>query len=262
MPRALARSQFDAVESSTRSFSIAEGAWARTQARLSRYLPSDETRATLREVVLMRHDLGAVIPDHRSGDDVVVLVHGFFASAGVWRPLKRRLEEEGARVASFTHAPGTPVRLIAKQLERLVDRIVVGARVHVIGHSLGGVVARWYVQEQGGHARVTQTISLASPFGGAPAARNFPILVGNDLAPNSHVLTRLRARAHVHDVPHLSITSTGDRMVPARAAAYQRHDYVMLDGIGHNSMLYDEEVVDMVVRRIFDPPASTIRPKK
>lgn len=208
----------------------------------------------------MRHDLGPVVPEHRAGDDVVVLVHGFFASAGVWRPLKKRLEEEGARVATFTHAPGATVRFIAKQLAKLVDRIHVGARVHIVGHSLGGVVARWYVQESGGHTRVTQTISLASPFGGAPAAQRFPILVGNDLVPHSHVLTRLRSRAHVHDVPHLSITSDADRMVPSRAAAHQRHDFVLVPGIGHNSMLYDDQIVDIVVDRVFglDAPQSRV----
>src|SRR5690242_11781956 len=51
-----------------------------------------ETLATLREVVLMPRDLGPLVPhqvDHE--DDLVVLVHGFFASAGVWRPMKREL---------------------------------------------------------------------------------------------------------------------------------------------------------------------------
>ncbi len=226
----------------------------RSQARLLDMVRDTETRATLREVVLMRHDLGLVVPAHGPGDDVVVLVHGFFASAGVWRPLKARLEDEGGKVATFTHAPGATVRVIAKQLARLVDRIHVGARVHIVGHSLGGIVARWYVQEEGGHSRVTQTLSLASPFGGAPAAQRFPILVGNDLLPHSHVLTRLRARAHAHDVPHLSIASPADRMVPARAAAHHRHESVTVEGIGHNSMLYDESVVEIVVDRIFNPP--------
>ncbi len=201
------------------------------------------------------------MPEHGAGDDVVVLVHGFFASAGVWRPLKARLEAQGACVATFTHTPGATVRLIAKQLARVVDRIHVGARVHIVGHSLGGIVARWYVQEEGGHSRVTQTISLASPFGGAPAAQRFPILVGNDLLPYSHVLTRLRARALAHDVPHLSIGSPADRMVPAKVATHHRHESVTVDGIGHNSMLYDDSVIELVVDRILGPPRSGILPR-
>ena len=214
-------------------------------------MPSVETRATLREVVLMRHDLARVVPKHGPGDDVVVLVHGFFASAGVWRPLGKRLEAAGARVATFSHAPGATVRFIARQLARLVDRLHHGARVHIVGHSLGGVVARWYVQELGGHTRVTQTIALASPFGGAPLANKVPLFVGVDLQKNSHVLTRLRQRARVHGVPHISIGGSLDTMVPPDASAALPHgDYVELAGRGHNSLLYDEEAITLILAKI------------
>ena len=128
-----------------------------------------------------------------AGDDVVVLVHGFLATAGVFRPLRARLEREaGARVASFSHAPGLGVKRIAQQLASLVDRIPHGTRIHLVGHSLGGIVARWYVQEMGGDARVAQTISIATPFGGAKLAERFRLFVGNDLHAGSDVLTRLR----------------------------------------------------------------------
>ncbi len=225
--------------------------------RLGRLGPSAETRATLREVVLMRHDLAPVVPRHDPGDDVVVLVHGFFASAGVWRPLGKRLEAAGARVATFSHAPGASVRFIARQLSRLVDRIHHGAHVHVVGHSLGGVVARWYVQELGGHARVSQTIALASPFGGAPLADKMPIFVGVDLQKNSHVLTRLRQRARVHGVPHLSIGGDEDTMVPPDASAALPHgDYIELAGRGHNALLYDEEAIALILAKIGEQRAA------
>lgn len=135
--------------------------------------------ATLREMALAPRDLAAVVPDARPGDDVVVLVHGFCATAGVFRPLRARLEREtGARTATFTHAPGVRIRRIARNLAALVDRIPRGTRITVVGHSLGGVVARWYVQEMGGDSRVKRTISLASPFGGVEV---LPVLVGADL---------------------------------------------------------------------------------
>ena len=149
-------------------------------------LIGSERLALLREVALVPRDLAAVVPEARPGEDVVVLVHGFLASAGVFRPLRARLEQEaGARVATFTHAPGLGVRRIAKRLATLVDRIPRGTRITVIGHSLGGLVARWYVQELGGHARVAQTISLATPFGGVSAP---PVLVGADISGKSALL--------------------------------------------------------------------------
>src|SRR5688572_1145601 len=126
-----------------------------------------EAISTLREVVLMPRDIRSKLPEDAHGCDVVVMVHGFFASAGVFRPMKRRLIDEAqTKVASFTYAPGPGIARIAKSLARLVDKMPRACRIHLVGHSLGGLVSRWYVQELGGHERVTQTISLGSPFGG------------------------------------------------------------------------------------------------
>jgi triacylglycerol lipase len=213
---------------------------------------SSETFATLREVWLMPRDLGPIVPEARHDDDVVVLVHGFLASAGVFRPLRRRLESEtGARVASFTHAPGARIHRIADALSRIIDRIPHGARIHLVGHSLGGIVARYYVQELGGHARVAQTISLAAPFGGASVASRLPLLVGRDLHPGSALLARLRHRAAEHGVPHLSIAGTHDRIVAHEdALAFPQGERMSLSGRGHNTLLFDDAAASAIVERV------------
>jgi len=210
-----------------------------------------ETLATLREVWLMPRDIGTILPEAGHGDDVVVLVHGFLASAGVFRPLRRRLEAETtAHVASFTHTPGARIHRIAQSLSRIIDRIPHGARIHLVGHSLGGIVARYYVQECGGHARVAQTISIAAPFGGAPVATRLPVLVGQDLHSKSTLLERLRRRAAEHGVPHLSIAGTDDRTVPHDAALDFHGERVSLTGRGHNTLLFDDDVARTIVDRV------------
>jgi pimeloyl-ACP methyl ester carboxylesterase len=211
-----------------------------------------ETLATLREVVLMPRDIRPIVPDVRAGEDVVVLIHGFMASAGVFRPMRRRLEQEAfARVASFTHAPLASVPRIAKSLAKVIDRIGEGARIHIVGHSLGGLVARWYVQELGGHEKVVQTISLASPFQGTKVANAFPILIGADLHTKSDVLSRLRARAHDFAVPHTSIVAEEDTVVvPHHHAVFPSGDVVMLPGRGHNTLLYDDTSLRTIIDRV------------
>jgi triacylglycerol esterase/lipase EstA (alpha/beta hydrolase family) len=209
--------------------------------------------STLREVARVRADLMPVLPKAVAGDDVVVLVHGFMATAGVFRPLRARLERDAdARVATFSHAPGLGVRRIAEQLANLVDRIPHGTRIHLVGHSLGGIVARWYVQEMGGDARVAQTISIATPFGGARIAAKLRVLVGNDLHTGSDVLTRLRdGAAGSTGVPHLSIAGTEDRMVsPPDRARFTHGELVVLEGRGHNQLLFDREAIGLVVGRV------------
>lgn len=226
------------------------GAWT---IRTSLRSQLTETLSTLREVVLMPRDLVPVVPrEFQHEDDVVVLVHGFFASAGVWRPMKRALARATrAKVASFTHAPGGGIGRIARSIASIVARVPLGCRIHLVGHSLGGLAVRWYVQELGGHARVTQTISLGSPFGGTERARPFPFLVGRDLCRTSPVLARLRARAHEHDVPHTSIVGDGDLVVvPAESAVFPRGDVHVMRGCGHNTLLFHSESIASVVERV------------
>ncbi|MGA3121691.1 MAG: alpha/beta fold hydrolase [Polyangiaceae bacterium] len=212
-------------------------------------LIGSERLAFFRQVALFPLDLAAVVPKLAPGDDAVVLVHGFCASAGVFRPLRARLEDEtGARVATFTHPPGVGVRRIARQLARLVSRIPRDVRLTVVGHSLGGVVARWYVQEMGGHTRVCRTISLASPFCGVAVP---PLLVGADLHAQSALLKRLRERASACPVPHTSIVAASDSVVPGvRTACLGVGDVVVLPKRGHNELLFDHEAAGIVIDRI------------
>ncbi|HEX8790665.1 MAG TPA: alpha/beta fold hydrolase [Polyangiaceae bacterium] len=211
-----------------------------------------ERLALLREVALVPRDLAAVVPEARPGEDVVVLVHGFLASAGVFRPLRARLEREtGARVATFTHAPGLGVRRIAKRLAELVDRIPRGTRITVVGHSLGGLVARWYVQELGGHARVAQTISLATPFGGVQAP---PVLVGADIRGKSALLERLREGAVTSTVPHTSIVAEDDQLViGVETACLGIGDVVVIPDRGHNMLLFCDRVAGIVIDKVSTP---------
>lgn len=206
-------------------------------------------------VIDIRDVLTAAVPSIPSvlpGEDVVVLVHGLLATAGAFRPLRARLENElGVKTASFTHVPFTSVRRIAKQLEAIVATIPDGARIHVIGHSLGGVVARWFVQEMSGGRRVVQTISMGAPFGGAPLAKRLPVLVGAELHPRSRLLGRLREVAQNHPIPHLSIAGVVDRTAPPHTTCALPHgEIVMLDGLGHNGLLFDHSALNIVLTYI------------
>lgn len=208
-----------------------------------------EAVATLRAFDLRET---SVVPDVAPGDDVVVLVHGLLATAGAFRPLRARLESElGVKVASFTHVPGVGIRGIARQLARLVGGLPRATRVHLVGHSLGGIVTRWYVQEMGGHPRVAQTIALAPPFGGAPFARKLPVFVGADLREGSALLEELRRSAHVGDVPHLSIAGARDKLVPlGSVTAFPHGEVVVMRGCGHNGLLFDDAALRLVVRAV------------
>jgi pimeloyl-ACP methyl ester carboxylesterase len=214
-----------------------------------------ERIATLKEVALMPRDLAAVVPDARPGDDVVVLVHGFLASAGVFRPLRTHLEGDGVRVASFTHAPGVGIARIARRLGKLIDQLPHASRITLVGHSLGGIAARYYVQELGGHERVTQTISLGSPFQGIDVPR---LLVGADIHEGSALLERLRKGAAACGIPHTSVVAANDTLVGAMSSMLGFGDVMVLPDRGHNQLLFCKRVAGLVLDRVKQPPPRAV----
>jgi pimeloyl-ACP methyl ester carboxylesterase len=219
--------------------------------------PLTRLRAAQREVLayvvqagLIARDLGPTRPLYvPSGGDLVVFIHGWLATAGVLRPLRRRVEQElGVQTASFTYAPNLSVERVAERLRDFVGSIDQGVRVHLVGHSVGGLVARWYVQQLGGAARVTQTISIGSPFQGTRHARRLPGPVCRALMPASVLLSELKASAHA-GVPHLSIAAAKDPIV-TELALFHLGEWLVVDDAGHNSLLYHPRVVRAVVRRL------------
>ncbi len=217
-----------------------------------------EALAMLRQAGLLHRDVLPTGPWGRpfSGEsadgrrDVVFLLHGLFATAGVLRPMREKIEAlTGAEAASFTYAPGLGVEGLARRLGELVDTLPGRPRVHLVGHSLGGLVVRYYVQELARRGAVAQTISLASPFGGSRHARLMPGPAGREIAPGSPMLLRVCEGAkRVTDIPHLSIAAAHDLMVERQGLGVG--DHLTVDAVGHNGLLYHPAVIDEVVRRI------------
>jgi alpha-beta hydrolase superfamily lysophospholipase len=205
-----------------------------------------EALALARQATLLRHDLAAVVPVDAT--ETVVLVHGFLATAGVLRPLGAALEAEaGVATASFTHPPGLGVVELAERVKEVVRRLT-SERVHLVGHSIGGLAARWFVQELGGDARVVQTLSLASPFWGVRRSGLVPGALARDLAPESALLAKLRAGI-ARGVPHFAVSGTHD-LVVGPAGSLGAAGEILADGCGHNAVLYDRQVLAHVVGRV------------
>ncbi len=214
-----------------------------------------EAVAFARQAVLLPRDVqrpllpadDAVGPD----DDVVVFLHGLLASAGVLRPLREHVTRHpGVHGAALSYAPGLDVDALADRLGELLAQLPAHVRLHLVGHSLGGIVCR-YLAAHRPDPRIVQTISLASPFGGVRAASVFAVRGVRDLAEGSAVLRALRlARCAV---PHVSIIAADDGVAGCPIQhALPGFEVVVLDRVGHNALLFDARATGHVERRVLD----------
>ncbi len=217
-----------------------------------------ESRALMVQSTLMPRDLGWTVPSSIDrGQRVVVLVHGLFATAGALRILRQRIETAtGHRTASFSYEPGCDLVTLVDRLRQLLDTLPASCPIDLVGHSLGGLAARYYVQVGLGDDRIRQTISLASPFQGSELARYLPSYFCRDLTPDSPAL-RLLHQHHVRaaHVPHTSIASTHDQLVrPWQNAVYPHGRRIVVTARGHNTLLFDGTVADHVTQRLARVP--------
>lgn len=107
--------------------------------------------------------------------DPVVVVNGTFGPAFFYEPLAARLRADGRQAFIFElPALGTgDIRDTARDLAAFVDGVrdrTGAARVDLVGHSQGGLVARQYVKYLGGADTVDSLISLGTPHYGTAVA--------------------------------------------------------------------------------------------
>lgn len=101
--------------------------------------------------------------------EAVVLVHGIWMSRLAMVPLQQRLQRAGfaGHILSYPSLRGTP-QANGARLRRLIERLE-APRVHLVGHSLGGLVVL-HLLEGEVPERVGRAVLLGSPVNGSGVA--------------------------------------------------------------------------------------------
>jgi hypothetical protein len=228
-----------------------EAAWA--AAHLAMYplgLVSGAAARTSR-----RHGLAGLSPEQRglvhhgiaAAETPILLVHGIIDNHSIFALLQRTLRRRGfGTVSSYDYGLLTQdIPTAAGLLGEAIDKQAANSgyeRVHVIGHSLGGLIARYYVQRLGGDARVHTLVTLGTPHAGTEVARPFRLLpLMDQLTPGSPMLQELAEPAPECRTRFLVFASDLDHMVrPIQNARLEHPDLsvrnVAVSGVGHLSM--------------------------
>ncbi|MFG3495331.1 esterase/lipase family protein [Streptomyces sp. NPDC047928] len=184
----------------------------------------------------------------------VVLLHGFIDNRSVFVLLRRSLARQGRRrLEALNYSPLTcDIRAAAELLGRRVEELCARtghAEVDIVGHSLGGLIARYYVQRLGGDRRVRVLVTLGTPHSGtavAPPAGIHPLV--RQMRPGSSVLRELSEPAPGCRTRFVGFWSELDQiMVPVETARVSHPDLiarnVRVSGIGHLALPVHPAVV-------------------
>jgi triacylglycerol lipase len=179
----------------------------------------------------------------------LLLIHGFACSRGAWWWLRRRLEAAGWTVATINLEPiYSSIEDYVEPLAKRIDAVLAetgASQLILVGHSMGGLVARAYLRRFGVQ-RVARLITLATPHAGSELAR---IGMGQNARQMETGSEWLQALAR-------------ETLMPETIVIYSSHDnYVMpqsnlqlpgatneaVDGLGHLAMLFSPRVAEALI---------------
>jgi pimeloyl-ACP methyl ester carboxylesterase len=177
----------------------------------------------------------------------VILLHGFVDNRSVFAPLQRSLRQHGwTHVQALNYSPLTSdVRTAAALLSRHVERICAESghnHVDIVGHSLGGLIARYYVQRLSGDTRARTLVTLGTPHSGTtavPLLNPHPIV--RQMRPSSDLMDELAMPAPQCRTRFVAFWSDLDEMmIPVETARLDHPDLtrenVLVSGMGHLAM--------------------------
>jgi pimeloyl-ACP methyl ester carboxylesterase len=193
----------------------------------------------------------------RGGRHPVILLHGFAMNRTNWIWLGRRLARRGIGPLYCTsYFSPQPVRKSAEQLARFVERVCARERcdkVDIVAHSLGGVVARYYIECLGGAARIGRVVTIGSPHKGTAVARFGAFLPsGRESLIDSSFYTELGPLTARHGIAYTSVWSRTDAIIepPESSSVVPVGEDRVFENLGHLSLLLSPRVLDCVADRL------------
>jgi triacylglycerol lipase len=208
-----------------------------------------------------RHSLEGLPPTQRGllvGDIVaagtpIVLVHGIFDNRSIFTLLRRGLHRRGfGSTYALNYSPWTDdIRSMAARLGDLVAQVCDETgheQVHVIGHSMGGLIGRYLVQRMGGDDLVHTLVTLGTPHSGTLPAHVVPLELARQMRIGGALINELAELAPGPRTRMLVIWSDIDQLVIPQAHGRLDHPdlkarNVLIRGVGHLSLPVDGRVI-------------------
>ena len=186
------------------------------------------------------------------------MLHGYAMNRANFVVLARRLAAAGlGPIVGFEYWTLGRVAAGARQLGWFVDQVLAetGAReVDLVGHSMGGVVARYYLTLGGGDAHVHRLITLGSPHGGTDVAAIGVGHASRELILGSKLVTRIASAPPLQHAQLTTILSDADVLTPAdKQPPIAGAERIVYPDLGHVALLGSRRVADAIIERLREP---------
>jgi triacylglycerol lipase len=182
----------------------------------------------------------------------VVFIHGIDDASARMRPLDRHLRACGWDTHNVELVPNSGavgLEELARQVSSFVDsRLGSQQAVDLVGFSMGGIVARHYVQRLGGQRRVQRLVTISSPHRGTWAAFCRNSAGARQMRPRSDFLRDLdRDRHLLSSIRFTSLWTPFDLMIlPADSSVLPEARCVRVNVAAHVLMVSDKRVLRLV----------------
>lgn len=189
------------------------------------------------------------------GPRPVIVLHGYAMNRANFFPLAYRLARAGlGPIFGFEYWTLGRVAAGARQLGWFVDEVreaTGAAQVDVIGHSMGGVVGRYYVALAHGDGIVKNLVTLGSPHTGTDLSRVGIGHPARELVLGSALVARLAAAPPPRSTRVTAIWSRADALVPgAWQSPLPGADVIVYDDLGHVALLGSRRVAEEIAGRL------------
>lgn len=192
------------------------------------------------------------------GPAPVLLVHGYLCNRGSWHVMRRLL---GQRLPNAIHTislepPFTRIDDYVLQLEARVTQILAGtghARLHLVCHSMGGLVARAWLARSGGWSRVASVCMLGSPHHGTELARAGIGHNVRQMVKGNGWLAKLDSEETglAPAVPVISLHTENDNLIyPPESSDLPWAANIRIEGVGHVQLQSSAEVALRIVANL------------
>lgn len=215
---------------------------------------------------------GLLISHLEAAGTPILLVHGFIDNRSIFTLLRRGLTRRGfGSVYAMNYSSLTAdIRTAAAQLGEEIEAIVADTgyeKIHVVGHSLGGLIARYYVTRLGGDEHVHTLVTLGTPHQGTYSAYALPSRLGAQMRPGSGLINELDAPAPGCTTRFISYWSDTDVVIVPQGNGALRHPdlsvrNIRLHGVGHISLAIVGDVVHGISTALaeLNPEGATLTP--